>query len=402
MLTDRIRTLVLYSSYLGTKKASYYTDWLDAFQDCPYFDVTARNIVPTYLKVSNPSKYRDPEGLNFERRLTAYQFFYEGYSRCYAFLMKLLIRNKVIWDFSEIPNYDFIVLLHSTNTASLLPLFLLESYLKNRKGKLLVFMGNEYYLMPEKIRFINNVEADFVASQLPKEAATWLYGDCMNSKVLSIPHALNSKVYKPYKDHKERNIDIGFIGDKYNFTIGDIERTELAEYFVRNDFIPKLNKDIRLGSKLRIPREEYVGFLNSARGTIGGESGTHYLEKTDKTQKKVEAFLSHHPKATFRDVYEKFFKNYSNPINGKAISSRHFEAVGTKTCQILLEGNYNGILKPDTHYISLRKDYSNMNDVIKRFNDKSYVQKMVDDTYKYVIGNHTLGNRIHEVWKEVS
>jgi hypothetical protein len=316
--------------------------------------------------------------------------------------MKLLIRNKVLWDFSEIPDYDFIVLLHSTNTASLLPLFLLESYLKNRKGKLLVFMGNEYYLMPEKIHFINNVEADFVASQLPKEAATWLYGDCINSKVLSITHALNSKVYKPYKDHKERNIDIGFIGDKYSFTIGDIERTELAEYFIRNDFIPKLNKDIRLGSKLRIPREEYVGFLNSTRGTIGGESGTYYLEKTDKTQKKVEAFLSRHPKATFSDVYDEFFKNYSNPINGKAISSRHFEAVGTKTCQILLEGNYNGILKPDTHYISLRKDYSNINDVIKRFNDKSYVQKMVDDTYEYVIGNHTLANRIYDVWKMVS
>jgi len=402
MLTGRIGMLVLYSSYLGTQKASYYTDWLDAFQDCHYFDVTARNIVPAYLKIPNPSKYRDPEGLNLQRRFTAYQIFYESYTRCYASLMKFLTRNKVIWDFSEISNYDFVVLLHSTNTASLLPLFLLERYLKNRKGKLLVFMGNEYYLIPEKIRFINNVQADFIVSQLPKEAATWLYGDCTNSKVLPIPHALNSKVYKPYTHQEKRAIDIGFIGDKYNFTIGDTERTELAEYFIRNDFRPKLKKDIRIGSKLRIPREEYVDFLNSARGTIGGESGTYYLEKTDKTQKEVEAFLSRHPKATFSDVYNEFFKNYSNPINGKAISSRHFEAVGTKTCQILLEGNYNGILTPDTHYISLRKDYSNIDDVIERFNDKSYVQKMVDDTYEYVLENHTLGNRIHEIWKAVS
>jgi spore maturation protein CgeB len=312
------------------------------------------------------------------------------------------MRTGVMWDFSEILNYDLIVLLHSTNADSILPLVLLESYFKSRKGKLLMFVGNEYCLMPEKIRFINDVEVDYVASQLPGDAARWLYSDCSNSNLLLVPHALNEKVYRPYQEKQSRPIEIGFIGDRYSYAIGDVERTELAEYFAQNSRGKKLTTDIRIGRKLRIPREEYVKFLNSTRGTIGAESGTYYLEKTDRTQKDVEAFLSRHPDATFEEVYEGFFKNYTNPINGKAISSRHFEPIGTKTCQILLEGNYNGILKPNTHYIPLNKDYSNVDEVLERFADRDYVRRMVGDTYEYVVDNHTHEHRVLNVWREVS
>jgi hypothetical protein len=364
--------------------------------------VTSRNIVPPYLKVANPSKYEEPAGVRLKRKPTPYQFLYQTYSRFYVPLLHYVIKSKAMWDFSEIANYDLIVLLHSTNADSVLPLSLLESYFKIRKGKLLVFVGNEYCLMPEKINFIKNTDADFVASQLPKDAAMWLYGDCTKSKVLLVPHALNSSVYSAYQDHEQRKIDIGFVGDRYSLAIGDIERTELIEYFAKKDFRQKLNIDIRLGRKLRLSREKYVDFLNSIRGTIGAESGTYYLEKTDETQKKVEAFLSRYPKTTFEEVYDRFFKDYSNPVNGKAISSRHFESIGTKTCQILLEGRYNDILEPDVHYISLKKDYSNVDGVMKRFRDKDLVRKITDEAYEYTMDSHTYDQRILDVQKEVS
>ena len=397
-----MRTLILYSSYLGTWRASYYNDWLEAFDCCQNFEVTSRNIVPPYLKVANPAKYKEPTGVKLKRKLTPYQFLYQTYSEFYVPLLNYLIKSKAMWDFSRIANYDLIVLLHSTNADSVLPLSLLEPYLKNRKGKLLIFVGNEYCLMPEKINFINNVEADFVASQLPKEAARWLYADCTKSKILLVPHALNSSAYKPYRDYQQRKKDIGFIGDKYSFAIGDMERTEMIEYFVKNDFQPQLAIDIRLGRKLRLSREKYVNFLNSIRGTIGAESGTYYLEKTDETQKKVEAYLSRYPRVTFEEIYDRFFKDYSNPVNGKAISSRHFEPIGTKTCQILLEGRYNDILKPDVHYISLNKDYSNIDSVMDKFGDENFTSKMSDKAHEYVMDGHTYDHRILDVWKEVS
>jgi hypothetical protein len=396
-----MRTLVLYSSYLGTARASYYNDWLDAFMNCRHFDVTARNIVPPYLKVGNPSKYRDPEGMRLQRRVDAYQLFYQSYTWFYAFVLKSILKYKLIWDVTKIAQYDLVVLLHSTNADSMLPLSFLENPLKNRRGKLLIFVGNEYCLMPEKLGFIRNVEADFIASQLPYEAARWLYSDCDKSRVLCIPHALNPSNYSPSRGMNSRKTDVGFIGDEYSYAIGDTERSEMIRYFLRHDFDPSLKIDIRFGRKLRLPRNAYSRFLCSIRATIGAESGTYYLEKTDRTQKRVEAFTRLHPETPFNVVYANFFDHYPNPVNGKAVSSRHFEPIGTKTCQILLEGRYNDILKPDEHYISLQKDFSNIDEVMERFKDEEYVANLVERAYEYVADSHTYDHRVRQIWNEI-
>lgn len=397
-----MRTLVLYSSYLGTRRASYYSDWLDAFLRCPSFQVTPRNIVPPQLKVPNPSKFRTPPDLDLERRTTLYSLLYQTYALAYRPFLKFWIAQRIQWDFKEIMDYDLIVLLHSTNADSMLPLNLMKPFLERRRGRVVMFVGNEYVLMPEKLRFINDVDVDFIASQLPSEAAQWLYGECRRSSLLLIPHGLNSRLYKVLKDPSQREIDLGFIGDRYSLSIGDNERTALLEFFARNDLGKGLRKDIRLGAKLRIPRTQYIRFLNSIRGTVGAESGTYYLEKTDKTLKQVEAFLSRRPATSFHEVYERFFIHYPNPIHGKAISSRHFEPVGTKTCQILLEGHYNGILFPDVHYIRVKRDFSNIREVMERFSDRSFVDHMADETLAYVMDNHTYDHRVRDLWRAVS
>src|SRR3546814_18773585 len=56
--------------------------------------------------------------------------------------------------------------------------------------------------------------------------------------------------------------------------------------------------------------------------------------------------------------------------HGKCISSRHFDAIGTATCQILLEGRYNDILTPDVHYIRFASDFSNISEVMGTFRDE--------------------------------
>ena len=60
----------------------------------------------------------------------------------------------------------------------------------------------------------------------------------------------------------------------------------------------------------------------------------------------------------FSEIYDRFFAGRAIPeAHGKCISSRHFDAIGTGTCQILLEGRYNDILKPGEHYIALSHDF---------------------------------------------
>ena len=52
--------------------------------------------------------------------------------------------------------------------------------------------------------------------------------------------------------------------------------------------------------------------------------------------------------------------------------------------------------------ISLNKDYSNIDEVLERFADRDYVRRMVEDTYEYVLGNHTHHHRVADIWRDVS
>jgi len=182
------------------------------------------------------------------------------------------------------------------------------------------------------------------------------------------------------------------------FALGDVERAGILRYFSDHADAFGLSRDIAFE---RYPRAQWGEFLNSCRGIIGAESGTYYLERDDRTRTMIDEYLASRPDATFTEVFDQFFRGYPDPISGKAISSRHFEPVGTKTCQILLEGYYNGILISDEHFISLRKDYSNIDDVVRRFKDDGYRQTVVDRAYDHVMAAHTYRHRVDSILNTV-
>ena len=291
----------------------------------------------------------------------------------------------------KVKEYPLSIILHSAAWDDLRLLRMAERRFQSRKGRMLLFYGNEYHNMSEKISFARAVQADYIASQLPLSSAEWLYADCGRSVVLPAPAALNPRIYEP--GHSTRPIDIGFRGDLYAsaFALGDTERTNILEYFNRHAVDFGLTKDIRF---VRHPREQWNSFLNQCKGIMGAESGTYFLEKDDRTRRAVIAFLAEEPRATFDQVYDRFFKSFADPVSGKAISSRHFEPIGTQTCQLLLEGSYNGILKADEHYISVKKDFSNIEEAVRRFKDEGYRAAMVRRTHEYVLDEHTYDRRV--------
>lgn len=305
------------------------------------------------------------------------------------------VMNLVDWvrAWRHIRDYELVIILHSAAGDNLSLVSRMEALFQRRRATMLVLIGNEYMLMPEKIGFLRAVGAEFVGSQLPNAAARWLYAECDGTAVLPAPHALNPATYA-WDPSVTRELDIGFIGEIYPWFIGDIERTEAIRYFEEQGASMGLRCDIR---SQKIGRRDWANFLNRAKGIIGAESGTYYLERSDSTRVAVQQFQAENPSATFADVYARFFRDYPNPINGKAISSRHFEPIGVKTCQILLDGDYNGILHADEHYIALRRDLSNVREAVERFNDDAYRSAMVDATRDYVLAEHTYEHRVQSL-----
>jgi hypothetical protein len=295
--------------------------------------------------------------------------------------------------------YDLIVISHIAAGDDLTVLSRAAGWFDRRRAPMVVFIGNEYDLLDDKIAFIRKVDAEFVCSQLPLSTARALYRECERSRVIELPHALNPKQYFPLPE-ASRDTDIGFIGDIYWPFVGDRERTDLIEWFEDHGAERGLRCDIR---KRRVGRDAWQVFLNGCKAIIGAESGTYYLNERGRLLERARAYnLFENPNASFEEVFDRFYRGQPRTLSGKSISSRHFEAVGTKTCQILITGEYNGIFEPERHYIAVDNDLSNIGEALLRFHDVSYRQQIADQTYEYVTDRHTYAHRVADLVKVVT
>lgn len=298
-----------------------------------------------------------------------------------------------------IRSYPLIIILHSAAGDSMGLLTRTAHWFEGRRGRLVVFLGNEYDLMEEKIAFLRSVGAEYLCSQLPLEAARWVYAECLPTQVVSMPHALNPRLYAPNPD-APRTVDIGFCGDIYFPFIGDTERTTVITFFQRHGSDLGLATDFRLNA--RMAQFEWANFLQRCRGTIGAESGSYYLDRCGQMLQEAKAYWRRHPRASFEEIFERFFRVPRLPyVSGKTISSRHFEPMGTKTCQLLLEGHYNGILHPGEHYIPIKKDLSNVREAVRLFQDEGARARIVERAYEYVMDQHTYRHRVRSLVQDV-
>jgi hypothetical protein len=351
-LTKRARTSPAVNRIPAVRKlfgdryagASYMNDWRDAFSSCDACRVNVANITNLFEYAASRPRIKE---------------------------------------------YDFIVVLHSAAGDRMAILNRTAHWFQGRRGKLAVFIGNEYDLMDEKIAFVRTAGADYVCSQLPLATARLLYAES-GATVLAMPHALNPDVYR-VRPGISRTIDIGFVGDLYDRLIGDQERTRIVQFFAEHGRDYGLTCDLR---SARMPRDEWAAYLNACHGVVGAESGTYYLQKSGDALNCAKAYLKENRAASFDDVHQRCFAGGGPFLNGKAVSSRHFEPIGTKTCQLLVEGSYNGILEADRHYIAVRRDLSNIDDAIARFKDPACRREIATSAYEHVLSAHTYRHRV--------
>ena len=387
-----IRAVVLTVRY-GVR-ASYYEDWLDAFDASPLFAVSAFNLFSRAQRIAARRAVGDAE---------------------------------------------LVVALHSCSADTLSFIDPLRGALKNRRGRFLMLVGNEYNLpwmrLAEKRQFLHQVGADFVGTQLPLEAGRWLYDDT-GARVLALPHAANEQVFRRDRPAEERPIDIGGRSFRYPVYIGDDDRNRVYDRFAVLG--PQAGLKVDIANNARLDRTAWAAFLNDCRGTIGTEAGSWYLERDDRTALAIREFLRtrsdaptiradgrlhaltrHLPyrvKASligllawapvrheavdagsgdFAEVAARFFAGQPRcPVYSKCISSRHFEAAATGTCQLLVRGRYNDVLEADRHYIALDEDLGNAPSAIERFCDPAEQGRIADAAYALVNDAHTYRHRL--------
>ncbi|HEY8872996.1 MAG TPA: glycosyltransferase [Stellaceae bacterium] len=397
---SRIRTIVLTVRY-GVR-ASYYEDWLDAFELSPLFAVSTFNLFS-----------------RAERRAA----------------MRAL------------GDAELVVALHPCSADTLRFITPLKGALKARRGRFLMLVGNEYNLpwarLADKRGLLRETGADWVGTQLPLEAGRWLYDDT-GATVLALPHAANESVFRRDTPDHSRRVDIGARSFRYPVFIGDNERNRLYDLFAALG--PAAGLSIDIANDARLERPAWAAFLNDCRGTIGTEAGTWYLERDDRTvlaireflharspgptiradgwlhaaarhlpyrvKARLKALLARSPvqhealdadEGDFAEVEARFFANQPRcPAYSKCVSSRHFEAAATGTCQILVAGRYNDILRPDEHYIALDPGFGNARAAVERFRDPAERCRIADAADALVHDAHTYRHRLATLHAAVS
>lgn len=336
-----VRALLLYARSRANETLSYHQGWLRHFRAHPCFECTPVDL----------SRRRARLRLGIEARA----------------------RRR---------RYEAVILLHSVfSNEPYLTGELLE-LVRDFPARKAYFIGNEYKLMPEKMAFADALGIDLLVSQLTSEGALRLYRDRLGCEIVGIPNTgFDTSLFESRRPREERPIDLGYRAYDSPLYLGHAERRELAEHFRRHERRYGLVLDISLDPADRFTEPEWVAFLNRCKGQLGSEAGGDYFELTDDTRSAVNAYLAEHPDALIDEVRRRFFRDYANPVPGRALSGRIVEAAGMKTVQILLEGEYGGFFEPDVHYIPLRKDFANVKEAIAKFRDEDLCRELTENAY---------------------
>ena len=121
------------------------------------------------------------------------------------------------------------------------------------------------------------------------------------------------------------------------------------------------------------------------QNSFGVESGSSIFDFDGSIEKSVNDYQRKYPYASYDEIKNKFLVKKNKFIKYNQLSPRCFEAIAFRTPMILFEGSYSGIIKPGEHFIMLKKDFSNFDDVIKKLKDDIYLQDIAKNAF-YEIG----------------
>lgn len=191
----------------------------------------------------------------------------------------------------------------------------------------------------------------------------------------------------------ERTIDIGYRAKHVPYWLGQHGRlkVEIAERVREAARGTGLTVDISTRAQDTLFGEAWVKFLLTCKYTIGVEGGASLLDPDGSIRARTEAFVAAHPEATFEEASDACFAETDGAFCLRAISPRHLEACATRTCQILIEGDYNGILKPNKDYIPLNRDFSNLDQVLELVQRDDLRERMVERAWRNIVASGRFG-----------
>jgi len=253
---------------------------------------------------------------------------------------------------------------------------------------------DEYYNTVALEQFINEFDIDYVFSLASPSEWQKIYPTVDFQKVKffrSLPGYLDektlSRIERLASNSPIRTIDIGYRAYGIRQWLGrhGFLKIQIAHIFQDKAYQYGLITDISTRLEDTFYGDDWYRFLLRCKYTIAVEGGATVLDRNGSIGPSTRAYLAEHPQANFEEVEAACFPGQDGYYRYMAISPKHLEACATKTCQVLVEGEYNGILTAGKHYIELKRDFSNIAQVLECVQQDDLRAGMVERVYQDVV-----------------
>ena len=270
-----------------------------------------------------------------------------------------------------------------------------------RLGRARVALPQDEYLPTAPLcAFIDEFAVDHVFSVAPESEWGAIYptvdrGRTTFSRVLTgyLDPRTVALLGKADSPARARPIDVGYRAKDLPAWLGGHARlkVEVGRAFVSAAAGSELRCDISSRGGDTLLGSSWLDFLSSCRYTLGVEGGASVLDHDGSVKRCCDTLLAREPEASYARLEAECFPGRDGEFGLVALSPRHLEACATRTCQLLVAGDYNGVLEPWRHYIPIRRDLSNMDEVVAAVRSGDRRAEIVETAWRDVVvgGEHS-------------
>jgi hypothetical protein len=213
----------------------------------------------------------------------------------------------------------------------------------------------------------------------PRLGATARFEKCLTGYVDELDVTRRAAVVLP---HDRRGLDLAYRAKALSPRFG---RRGQLKHTVANAVAPAaraagLRVDVSTDPRYAVLGDRWFPFVASARAVLGSESGASAIDPRGELVAAERTMLAEQPGLTFADFDAAMPAGWDGRLPG-SIGPRHLEAAAARTCQVLVEGGYDGVLEPEVHYLPVRSDGSDAEAVVERLADHKLVEATATRAY---------------------
>ena len=255
---------------------------------------------------------------------------------------------------------------------------------------------DEFLRSDDLCAFVNDMAIDVVFSVSPESEWSKIYGGVDRDRVRFEPTLTGyldertlERIDAIAGEDGERPTDVFYRAGAERPYLGrhGMLKTEIAHAGRREAQARGMTSDISLSPSDTLFGDDWHRALAASRWTLGVEGGASILDRDGTVRDATDRYVATHSGADFDEVEAACFPGRDGELALYAISPRHLEACATRTGQILVEGDYSGILEPERHFLPLRPDLSNLGDVLERARDEEVRRAMTDAAYEDIVAS---------------